>query len=323
MPVVVILRSGVVFVEGAVRRSAPLSAVDVHLVYDGTPAFIRFPDGATCEVADARALAGAFATGGGQSQWQSTIPRALLVILLAFVLTLVALYHYGVPYVARAAAAQVPLSVTQPLDESVLASLDAGTFVPSTLPAWRQQQVTDGFRRLVGDEAFARYRLLFRGSPEVGPNAMALPGGTIVVTDELVTLARDDREILGVLAHEAGHVEHRHSVRMVMQDSALTLLVASVVGDVTSLLAVAPQTLLSAKYSRDLEREADAYAVDVMRRNGMPPAALADMLERIDTAVRTPADGQPAAGGGGSLLDYASSHPATSERLEYLRGQGR
>ena len=103
-----------------------------------------------------------------------------------------------------------------------------------------------------------------------------------------------------------------------LQNSAVMLLMVWAVGDVSSILAVAPATLLQAKYSRDFEREADAFAADLLVARGLRPSALADLLERIDAEQRRKASSTDAAQGS-SLLDYASSHPATSERLEYLR----
>ena len=110
---------------------------------------------------------------------------------------------------------------------------------------------------------------------------------------------------------------------------AVMLVMVWAVGDFSSILAVAPATLLQAKYSRDFEREADAFAADLLVAHGIKPSVLADLLERIDADQRRKASSEspdasdpsdaPEAAQGSSLLDYASSHPATSERLEYLR----
>ena len=75
--------------------------------------------------------------------------------------------------------------------------------------------------------------------------------------------------------------------------------------------AAAPAALLKAKYSRDLEREADAYAARVLRMNGMPPSLLADALELLEKS-------HGRAGGGGAI-SYLSTHPATAERLAWIR----
>jgi predicted Zn-dependent protease len=90
------------------------------------------------------------------------------------------------------------------------------------------------------------------------------------------------------------------------------LIVTWFVGDVSALAAAAPTALLQARYSRDLEREADDHAIRVLRRNRISTSHLAAILERLAQAHGDD-------GGRGSALDYVSSHPATSERLARLR----
>ena len=326
----VCVRNQIVFVEGAgVRRSTPLATVQIDDAWKRNPRIIRFSDGAWCEVADAQALAAmlgaepSVAAAVRNTQWER-VPRALIAVLVVMLVAVAALYHFGVPVVARVVANQVPISATAELSRSVIESLDGGTFQPTTLSAARQEQVTGLFRQVVGGSSSTPYTLLFRSSPAIGPNAMALPSGTIVITDELVALARDDRELIGVLAHEAGHVERRHSVRLVLQNSAVMLLMVWAVGDFSSIAALAPATLLQAKYSRDFEREADAFAADLLVAEGIKPAKLADLLERIDASQRgtsSSSSDTSETSQGSSLLDYASSHPATSERLDYLRSR--
>ena len=68
----------------------------------------------------------------------------------------------------------------------------------------------------------------------LGPNAFALPAGTIVITDELVQLARHDDELRAVFAHEIGHITGRHAMRMLLQNSATALLAVGLLGDVSA-----------------------------------------------------------------------------------------
>ena len=82
---------------------------------------------------------------------------------------------------------------------------------------------------------------------------------------------------------------------------------AWVFGDISAVAAAAPAALLEAKYSRDLEREADAFAADTLQTNGIETAHLAAILLRME---------EQAGSSGG--LGYLSTHPATSERLEAL-----
>src|SRR2546430_17108618 len=95
------------------------------------------------------------------------------------------------------------------------------------------------------------YTTLFRSlefrQSFIGANAFALPSGIIVETDDLVRLSRSDGEVLGVLAHELGHVKHRHTMRRLLEGSATALFISGVPGVVAStpsLAAAAPAALL-------------------------------------------------------------------------------
>ena len=104
--------------------------------------------------------------------------------------------------------------------------MDSVFFEPSQLHPARQAKLRSQFssmQRELGDGPKLRLELRHGGS-EIGPNAFALPAGIVVVTDELVLLAQHDEEIESVLAHEIGHVMHRHSLRMLLQGSASALL---------------------------------------------------------------------------------------------------
>jgi Zn-dependent protease with chaperone function len=235
------------------------------------------------------------------------LPVAAIVIVVA----LVSGYTFGIPMLADAIARRLPAELTTSLGDQALAALDRQVFAPSAIPRERQQTIDAAFRSLaMPTGSTGVYKLEFRKSEAAGANAVALPSGTIVVTDDLVTLARDDREILGVLAHEAGHVERRHGLRGILQNSLLGLVLAWIAGDVSSVAAAAPAALLEANYSRDLEREADAFATQVLDGNDIPRAHLADMLRRLETSAKT--SGMPGA------LKYLSTHPATAERLQAL-----
>jgi predicted Zn-dependent protease len=241
------------------------------------------------------------------------MPRWMIAAFAVCVAMVIAAYVYGIPMLALVVADRFPASVVARVDAETLAALDRQVFAPSALARERQDAIANAFRNLKKPQgASAPYNLVFRKSEAIGANAMALLGGTIVVTDALVALARDDREILGVLAHEAGHVAGRHGLRGLVQDSLISMLLALVIGDVSGLAAAASSSVLEASYSRDLEREADAYAVEILNANGIPLKYLADMLRRLDSAAGT--SGMP------SALRYLSTHPATDERIRQLEG---
>ena len=319
-PVTLDLSAGRLTVEGAaIARDETIDAVEITDEIGLTPRLVRFSDGAFCEVTDVAALGVILERQGiarsAVSQWEGRRGWIATAIVL-FLVTLGVAYRYGVPAFAHTVAMNLPEPAVELIGTHTLDILDRTVFAPSTIPLARQGEIIAAFGRLrLPDGTTPSYPILFRRSEAIGANALALPSGVIIVTDGLVELAKDDREILGVLSHEAGHVEQRHGLRQLLQNSIVTLVVAGYLGDVGGLVATAPTVLLQAKYSRDFEREADGYAVEVLRSNGIPLGHLADILERF--AAQQPSHASPHL----PMSDYLSTHPATAERLRLLRGQ--
>ena len=175
---------------------------------------------------------------------------------------------YGVPAAARVVAARMPPAVERQMGAQATGRARPrrarGVGAPGGAPGGTVVTL-----RGAGGLAGGAYVLEFRKSPAVGPNAFALPGGTVVLLDELVAAARHDDEIVAVLAHEIGHLHGRHTLRHVLQTSVAGVLVAAVVGDVLSLSSYAaalPAFLLDARYSRAFEREADVFGLALLDR---------------------------------------------------------
>lgn len=277
----------------------------------------ELPDGGTLHCADAAAW-DAFARRCGradtlvvraQQSWRWVLASAAATLVL-----LATLYVWGVPAAARAALAAVPPQLDRQIGAGVLAQLDEEILQPSQLPADRQQRIRAAFAQALAAQPVGSvplHRLEFRRS-KIGPNALALPDGTIVLTDDLAALAGDDLDMLtGVLAHELGHLRQRHGMRLLLQAGAVGLLASLVVGDFNSLLAAAPVLLGQAGYSRDAEREADAEAVQVMRAAGLSPLAMVRFFEKMAQRERT---------SDWSALGIAiASHPADAERVQFFR----
>ena len=291
-----------------VRRSLPVA---------GTPRWFYLPGGGACTTSDVAAV--------DRMTRKRRYERTLLnwearPLYAGFAVALVAalfwlIIDYGVPAAAAVIAERIPVEAEQTLGRESLQGLDQYMMRPSRLNAMRQKALRDelaGMTRAAG--ADLSYRLEFRASPIIGANAFALPSGIVVVTDELVKMARHDSEILGVLAHELGHLHHRHTMRRLLEASATALVVAGVTGDLSSassLAASAPTLLLQTKYSRDNEREADTYAIAMMRKAGIDPRGLGDLLARM----------QDKAGNSG-VPGFLSSHPATEKRIALTREGG-
>jgi Zn-dependent protease with chaperone function len=281
-------------------------------------------DGASIQCHDSAAWDAWTRSGGrgeslvvkAQQNWRGVV--ACLVVLVA---ALVAAYQWGLPWAARQAVAVVPQTVDETIGESAFASIDEHLMSPSRLPPEQQARISAAFERAVATlpaGTVPPHRLLFRKSA-IGPNAFALPGGTMVLTDELVTLVKgDEAVIVGVLGHELGHLRQRHGMRMLAQVSALGAVSAALFGDFNSLLAAAPVWLGQASYSRDAEREADAESVGLMKSAGISPEVMVRFFEAV--AAYVPPD-ESAAKESGKQASGASSSPKPDAREARNRRQ--
>jgi Zn-dependent protease with chaperone function len=246
--------------------------------------------------------------------------RATLVAMAGCVVFLAAAWTWGVPWLSRTLAHLIPASVESTIGKQSMEQLEKLFLTPSRLPLTQQEALRQRFASVVanaypGNDAPA-WQLSFHRSKLLGANAFALPGGTIIVTDELIEQLDDQPDaILGVLAHELGHVQHRHGLELVVRASLMSALAGVVLGDASGFIATVPATLATQSYSRDAEREADAHAALLLHRNGIQPAVMAIFFERVQEKEHSHNKGDR-----DSLLPIAiSSHPDHAERIQYFR----
>jgi Zn-dependent protease with chaperone function len=278
---------------------------------------LALPDGATCEVEPGPDLDLLLELlghrEGSVSRWQRSL-RISLVCAAATLALLASAYRWGLPWLSERVARALPEEWVQQLGAHALDALDETAFEATELPGETRERIAARLAALRAPWGeLPAYSLHFRSGGSLGANAFALPSGEIVVTDALVELSLRDEEILGVLAHELGHLHERHALRGLIQSSVVGALVAVWVGDVSSIATALPAAVLDAKYSRDFEREADAYAQALLRANGEDTRPLAEFLARLEAAHGGP-------GTSPTLLAYLASHPATAERIRALGG---
>jgi len=279
------------------------------------PLRIELPAGAAL-IADAEAVARVLpvprATGLAK---RLEAHAGMLVVSIAGVAVALALgWLYGLPWLAREAAHLVPASMEADLAERSLRQLDRFVVRPSDLPQARRDEIAVPFAAMA-KRAGVDATLEFRHGEWLGPNAFALPGARIVLTDELVDLMGDDRLVLAVLAHELGHVAHRHVTQKLLQSSLVALGTVLLVGDVSGVtgLAAAPTAFVQMRYSRDLERDADRYAFDLLRQTGGTPKDFAAALAKLQAAAEKRR-------GKERVPDFVSTHPDTEERIRAADG---
>ncbi|MDR1975926.1 MAG: M48 family metallopeptidase [Campylobacteraceae bacterium] len=274
----------------------------------GTPQTIDFGDGSYCvlKTDDHFSLPNA-----GFSRFVLWLESKMRYALLSlFILAGVAVFilTYGGEMLADLLADKIPQSVIERVSKEALRSLDEEYFRESNLTKEQQEHIASSFGKLFAQEE-QNYKIHFRESSWFGANAFALPSGDIVLLDALVKMDEDEkyRGIMAVLAHEKGHVEYRHGVKMVIKSSVTSALLGYLVGDFSGLMTSVGAFIMEAQYSQEFEKEADAYAIAVMDGNNISTKYIADIFEKLNSDA---AD---------NVSKMFSSHPAMGERIKNFR----
>lgn len=280
-----------------------------------TPRRLEFPDGASFETPDNDAVDALLRRTSLLHRLESSW-RMVVISVAVSVLATAGFAVYGVPATAGWLARHTPAGMAVYTAQQTLATMDKIALHPSAAPLAIRLHYQDLFADVAAHAPRGRngYRLVFRNAPAIGPNAFALPDGTVVVTDQIVPLVKRDEEIQGVFAHEMSHVDRAHGLQRIYQASLVPAAIAFVTGDasqVAHFATVLPGILLQAAYSRSFEQQADDDAAKLLHHMGKSTAPLADLLERLDKKMCGHA--------GDCVPSWLGSHPATALRAARLR----
>ncbi len=303
--------------DGALLREEPLAAVRISEPLGRTPRQLVFADGAVVEVADGAALTAALARAGRrpatverlQESWAAAIGALVATVVLA-----AGAFGWGVPLAARAIAAVAPAGLERKLGDGALQLLELQLLRPSDLDPERQDAVVARLKqRLRAGAPGVHARILIRahGGPGSGVNAFALPGGTIVLLDELVERTGGDDRLLAVVGHELGHQVRHHSTQRLVQAAGLAGLATLVWGDASAVAANVPVALALFDYSREAEQEADGDALRFLEAVGLGPRPLFDAFCLLEAAGKE--------AGTGAIPGFLLTHPRMEERLARVR----
>ena len=203
-----------------------------------------------------------------------------------------------------------------------------------TAPEWLGPRIPTGWERNIGEAMVGDFggrichtpagdaalaKLLAKVDPEAEKvragvanmdmvNAVALPGGQVLLFDGLVQQAESPEELAGVLGHEVGHVRERHVMTALLRQFGLSILLAGANSSVTN----SAFGLAAMGYSRDAEREADEYARARMAESDISPLGAAGFFDRMAKEYGDTADDN-------AVVGWLASHPSSGERADAYR----
>lgn len=222
------------------------------------------------------------------------------------------IYFVGIPAFAAVAAARVPVAWEDKLGATIV-----DHFAP---PARRcddpvRQAKIDAIVAALTAKARPQpytFRITVVNSGVV--NALAAPGGHIILFRGLLERTENAEELAGVLAHEVEHVLHRHVTRAIFQQASTGVLMAALVGDVSSVVAFGlegARTLGELQMTRAAETEADYEGMRLLQEAGIDPQGMVTFFEKLSSHER--------GSGADAFTRYLRTHPTTRERIATLR----
>ncbi len=243
-------------------------------------------------------------------QFAGPQPRARLVRLIALAgaasLALIAgMILWGIPALAELVTPLIPTSWETALGESVAQQLAPAN---RRCTDSRLQDSVDGIMaRLAAARPDSPYRFHVTVVDEPVFNALAAPGGRIVIFRTMLQSTENPEELAGVLAHEMQHIYRRHAMKALVRDLSIAAIVGAVFGDITgigALAVTAGRTLTTLHYSRDTEMEADREGLALLQAARIDPMGMVRFFETLKQHT-----------GGAGFPASLSTHPDTDTRL--------
>jgi len=138
-------------------------------------------------------------------------------------------------------------------------------------------------------------------------NAFCAPGGYIYVYTGIIKFLESEDQLAGVLGHEIAHADKRHSTEQLTKTYSITLLLQVVLGENAALLQEIATGLISLKFSRNHETEADEYSVKYLCGTSYNAAGAAGFFQKLIDLEQA-----------GGTPQFLSTHPNPDNRVENI-----
>jgi predicted Zn-dependent protease len=137
-------------------------------------------------------------------------------------------------------------------------------------------------------------------------NAFALPGGYIVLNTGLIEISENPEEVAAVLGHEIGHVENKHVIDNIIRELGMGIILAVISGGDPILIGEASKMLASSYFSREQEKEADDFSLDLLEKANTNPRYMASIFRKMKEKSEIKED---------KYTQFLSTHPSINNRI--------
>ena len=142
-------------------------------------------------------------------------------------------------------------------------------------------------------------------------NAFALSGGKMIIYSAILEKMENEAQLTALIGHEISHIQNRHVLQNISRDLSGTLFVSILMGDlsaISTILAKNAHRFKQLSYSRELEKEADLYGLEIMKKNNVNLHGMPELFQILKNEQSFEISG------------YLSDHPVLDERIEYTTG---
>ena len=246
-----------------------------------------------------------------------------VVIILLTIIVLVISYRFLFISFSSTLVYFFPYKWEQKIGEATYRTLSSTILEKSEIKEKRITEIKDKSQKIFKHSGLYKYpEIKFNKSNILGPNALALPGGPIIITDDLVELLKDDDLILSVIAHELAHIKERHSLQQIVEIAGLSSIAWMIFGLDESILeeiVFIGINIWGLKKSRDLEKDADLMALKLLEKTGMSKKSFIQAIERLTNHYCVATKIEKSVCINELKSGWLSTHPSGAERLKYLK----
>jgi Zn-dependent protease with chaperone function len=229
---------------------------------------------------------------------------SMFAVKIATIAAAILLFIFGMPYLINFSVDRISTETENSIGKKIQSTL----VNPLEVDTSETRLVNEFFSQLTRPDHSHIDIIVINSSVK---NAFTFPGGQILIDDGIFSAMNDYPELAAVLGHESGHAINRDPLKMLCRQSATSVLLMSLVGNMNGVINVILNNasyLENLSYSREYESAADHFAYDWMKSNHVNPQGMIDLLNHLEKD-------------NSSLLnvEFISNHPSTQKRIDDIK----